>query len=98
MFADTGVPLLFQSVYALGCKKANLVIKVVGGATMHDTNGVFDIGRRNYNMLRKLFWKNSVLIEAEDVGGEKSVRLTPPWARGPHFVGPNMGSRRSTST
>ena len=31
MFADTGIPLLFHSMYALGCKKQNLIVKVAGG-------------------------------------------------------------------
>lgn len=32
-------------------------------------NDRFAVGKRNYLMMRKLFWKNGVLIKAEDVGG-----------------------------
>jgi chemotaxis protein CheD len=35
-------------------------------------NDRFQIGKRNYIILKKLLWKNSVLIEAEDVGGSKA--------------------------
>lgn len=72
MFADTGVPMLFQRMYSLSCKKSDLVVKVVGGASINDDNGTFDIGRRNYVVLRKMFWKVGVIVAAEDVGGHVS--------------------------
>jgi chemotaxis protein CheD len=72
MFADTGIPLLFQSMYALGCEKRNLVVKVAGGGALYDDNGLFSIGKRNYTILRKMFWKAGVIITSEDVGGAKS--------------------------
>ncbi len=77
MFADAGIPLLFHGLYALGCDKKNLIVKVAGGGTLHDESGRFAIGQRNYTVLRKMFWKTGVVIAAEDVGGSKSrtVRL-----------------------
>jgi chemotaxis protein CheD len=72
MFADTGVPLLFQAMYNHGCDKKSLVIKVAGGGSLYDDKGMFNIGQRNYTVLRKIFWKNGVIIAAEDVGGSKS--------------------------
>jgi chemotaxis protein CheD len=72
MFADTGIPLLFHSMYALGCKKQNLIVKVAGGGSLYDDNGHFSIGPRNYTILRKMFWKAGVMIAAEDTGGAKS--------------------------
>lgn len=77
MFADTGVPMLFKQMYEHGCMKQNIVVKVAGGGKLYEDNGTFDIGRRNYTILRKLFWKSEVLITAEDVGGNlsRTVRL-----------------------
>ena len=75
MFADTGVPALFRAAYELGASKKNIVVKVAGGSQLLDDNGTFNIGKRNYVMLRKIFWKNGVLIEAEDVGGSVSRTL-----------------------
>jgi len=72
MFADTGVPLLFGEMYSLGCNKKDLVVKVIGGGSLYDDKGMFNIGQRNYTVVRKLFWKNGILIKAEDVGGAKS--------------------------
>lgn len=77
MFGDTGIPALFRATYELGAGKKNLIVKVAGGSQLLDDNGTFNIGKRNYIMLRKIFWKNGILIEAEDVGGSRSrtVRL-----------------------
>jgi len=77
MFADTGIPLLFKQSYQLGASKRNMMVKVVGGAQIMDENGVFNIGKRNYLALRKLFWKNNVMVAAEHVGGNvnRTVRL-----------------------
>jgi chemotaxis protein CheD len=72
MFADTGIPLLFQSLYQLGCQKKDLIVKVAGGGALYDDKGLFSIGKRNYTVLRKMFWKSNVLIRSEDVGGAKS--------------------------
>jgi chemotaxis protein CheD len=73
MFVDTGVPRLFQELYRLGGKKERLVVTVAGGAAVkREEEDRFQIGRNNLLMLRKLFWKNGVLIAAQDVGGNKS--------------------------
>jgi chemotaxis protein CheD len=70
MFVDTGVPAFFRELYAAGTTKERLVITVAGGANIYQNgNDRFQIGKRNYTMLKKLFWKNGILIHAEDVGG-----------------------------
>jgi len=77
MFADTGIPALFKQSYQFGAKKAGLIVKVVGGAQILDENGVFNIGKRNYLALRKIFWKNNIMVAAEHIGGNvnRTVRL-----------------------
>jgi len=69
MFGDTGVPLLFSRMQGLGSKKSDWVVKVVGGASIQDDNKTFEIGKRNYVILRKLLWSAGVAIRAESVGG-----------------------------
>jgi len=69
MFADTGIPLLFKEAYKLGAEKHRMQVKVMGGAQILDDSGYFNIGKRNYMVLRKIFWTNNVLIQAEDIGG-----------------------------
>lgn len=72
MFVDTGVPRLFTECYRAGAVKERLIVKVAGGARLQGREGddTFRIGERNVLMLRKLLWKNGVLVEAQDVGGE----------------------------
>jgi chemotaxis protein CheD len=71
MFADTGVPLLFHAMYERSCSKSHLVVKVVGGSQICDDTGTFDIGRRNYAILRRMLEKAGITITAEDVAGAK---------------------------
>ena len=75
MFCDTGVPKLFRAAYELGAVKSRLITKVAGGSQLLDDNGTFNIGKRNYLALRKIFWKNGVMINAESVGGSVSRTL-----------------------
>lgn len=77
MFADSGISMLFRQSYQLGTKKENLIVKAVGGAQILDENGVFNIGKRNYLAMRKIFWRNNVMVAAEHVGGSvnRTVRL-----------------------
>lgn len=69
VFADTGIPRLFRNAYDLGAKKGRIKIYVVGGSQVMDEGGHFNIGKRNYAAVRKIFWRNNVLIDKEDVGG-----------------------------
>jgi len=75
MFGDTGIPLLFTEAYRFGAKKGRMKVKIVGGAEILDQDGFFNIGKRNYLILRKMFWKNNVLIDFEDVGGSVNRTL-----------------------
>jgi len=72
MFVDTGVPLLFHTLYERGAFKGRLVVKAAGCGSPMGKNEVFKIGERNYTVLKKLLWKNNILLEAEDVGGTSS--------------------------
>ena len=78
MFADTGIPILFKSCYKLGAVKGRMIVKVAGGSQVMDESGIFNIGKRNYAALRKIFWRNKVIIDGEDVGGavNRTMRLS----------------------
>ena len=77
MFADTGIPHLFKSAYQLGAKKQRMKVIVAGGSQVLDQKGFFNIGKRNYMALKKIFFKNNVLIDHENVGGNsnRTVKL-----------------------
>ncbi len=72
MFVDKGVPLLFKRVYDLGGVKGRLEVKAAGCGAPIGKNEMFKIGERNYTVLKKLLWKNGVLLKAEEVGGSIS--------------------------
>lgn len=72
MFVDTGVPKLFKSVYDLGAQKSRLIVKAAGCGQPLGNNEMFKIGERNHIVLKKLLWKNNILLESEDIGGTSS--------------------------
>jgi chemotaxis protein CheD len=84
MFVDTGVPLLFRACYQAGAKKERLIVKVAGGASLkhNEEDDQFQIGKRNFTMLRKLLWKNNVLLKAFDVGEKHSRTMSLQIATG----------------
>ena len=77
MFTDTGVAALLQAMSDLGSTPKELVAKIAGGASPLEMQQPFKIGERNLVVLRKLLWRNSVLISGEDVGGTapRTMRL-----------------------
>ncbi len=75
MFVDTGVPRLFRKIYEMRGQKARLIVKAAGCGRPLGNNEMFKIGERNYTILKKLLWKNNILLESEDVGGTVSRTL-----------------------
>lgn len=89
MFADTGIPLLFRSAYALGAEKQRLIVRLVGAAQVLNDAGLFNIGKRNYLAARNILRNAGVLVHAEAIGGvaSRTVRLEVAsgrlWLHGP---------------
>lgn len=68
-FADTAIPFLIREFIKRGVKKrSDITIKLAGGASIMDPNGVFNIGKRNILAIRKVLWQNKLAPHAEDVG------------------------------
>jgi chemotaxis protein CheD len=76
MFVDSGVPLLFKECYRLGARKERMIVKVAGGAHAgaSEEGDRFQIGKRNLLALRKLLWKNGVMVHAQETGGVQTSR------------------------
>lgn len=72
MFADTGIPRLIEAVKAAGGDGRRMIVQLTGGAQVLDSQGVFQIGKRNYLAARRILWKAGILISGEAVGGEIS--------------------------
>ena len=76
MYAVSGIPALFRSAYELGAKQERLVVCAAGASEILDDRTGFSIGKRNRSMLRKLFWKNGIVLHAEDTGGRVARQIT----------------------
>jgi chemotaxis protein CheD len=70
MFADTGMKMLLNKMLKLGAIKKRMQVKISGGAAMNIGPKGFDVGKRNYMAIRKILWKQGMIIDGEDVGGE----------------------------
>lgn len=72
MFVDTGVVKLLEDMFERGASRRHLVSRLAGSAHMLDKSRTFRIGQRNHTVLRKILWKNDILIDSHDVGGTVS--------------------------
>jgi chemotaxis protein CheD len=77
VYADTGVPALFQALSQIGGTRTKTRCCIVGGASMMADSAHFEIGKKNYLAVRKSLWKLGIFVDQEDVGGKdtRSVRL-----------------------
>ncbi|MCI5066675.1 chemotaxis protein CheD [bacterium] len=82
MYVDTGVAYLLNEMFKKGAVKDSLKISVAGGANIADTTNVFEIGKKNFTILRKILWKNNLLIAAQDIGENMSRTISLDMATG----------------
>ena len=68
-FVDVGVTEFLEKLFEKGARRESLVIKVAGAGSPLKECGGMRIGERNHATLKKVLWKNSLLVEAERVGG-----------------------------
>ena len=78
MFVDTGVPSLFRSCYEEGALKYRMTVKIVRGATIAiaEENDLFQIGRKNIVVLKRILEQSGISIQASDVAGRVSRTAT----------------------
>lgn len=93
MFVDTGVPELFKALYGIGGQKSRMIVKAAGCGNPLGKNEMFKIGERNYTVLKKLLWKNNILLESEDIGGALSRTVHLNIATGQTIISSN-GQKR----
>ena len=75
MYADSGMKVLVDKMISMGANKKLMQVKIAGGAAMDTGPKGFDIGKRNHLAIRKILWKNGMLINSEDVGGSSPRNL-----------------------
>ncbi len=75
MFTDSGVMALLKKMYERGAERERLIAKLAGAASICDQKNLFKIGERNYTIMRKILWKNNILIRGELVGGNTAKTM-----------------------
>lgn len=76
MFVDTGLLALLEALLKKGANMNRLIVKLAGAASALAGGDRFRVGERNCTVLRKLLWKNDLLIDAEDIGGTRPRTMT----------------------
>lgn len=69
MFLDTGMPRLMDSARQMRFDCNRAIVCVAGGSQIMDTQGFFNIGRRNQDALRDWLSRQRLRVTAQDVGG-----------------------------
>ncbi|MGM0608350.1 MAG: chemotaxis protein CheD [Candidatus Muiribacteriota bacterium] len=86
MFVESGVSLLFTKLFNKGARKKNMLVKAAGCGAPLVKSSQFNIGDRNFTILRKILWKNNILLTGKDIGGAKARTLMLNIATGETFV------------
>jgi chemotaxis protein CheD len=94
MFADTGIPQMIDALKAAGGDGKRMIVRLTGGAQVLDSQGVFQIGKRNYLAARRILWKAGILIAGEAVGGDVSRTTRLEVATGRQWVREGGGMER----
>lgn len=89
MFADTGTVAMLRALFDMGATRKTLVAKLAGAASPIDQQGRFRVGERNQMVVRRLLWKNDILLAAEDCGGILSRTLMLEMSTGRTLVKSN---------
>jgi chemotaxis protein CheD len=72
-FVDTAIPLLIsQMALSPDYSKADVSVRLAGGAAMMDAQGHFNIGKRNLLAVKRELWKLGFGVIGEDTGGNIS--------------------------
>jgi chemotaxis protein CheD len=75
-FADTGLELLFEEAGRHGANAGRCTVRLVGAATVPGDAGSEKVAKRNLLAARSALWRRGVLLDGEDVGGNRARRAT----------------------
>jgi chemotaxis protein CheD len=98
MFADTGIALLLDSVQRSGARRSRLAASAAGAATILDSDGVFDIGARNMEVLHRILDGLKIPLVYEASGGKQSRSVRLEIDSGRFVVQEGSGGRHTPST
>lgn len=69
LFGDTGIPLLFARLRSIGLANQDLSVYAIGGAVAAEEDASGPSGKSNDLTMRRLLWREGVLLAGDDTGG-----------------------------
>ena len=75
MFADTGLPLMLQSLSELKVDRGNLRAFVAGGASIISGSDMFKVGERNIEAVKRAVTSLALPVIKADIGGVNNRSL-----------------------
>ncbi len=92
-FADTAIPRLLAEMKYQPPVRMPWIVKLVGGASVVDAKGVFNIGKRNILEIKRILWSNKLAVMAEDVGESFSRSVLTDVAEGRVYISAPGGKK-----
>ena len=86
MYCDSGLPLMLQQLYGMGARKERLIVCAAGGAQVLDKHGIFNIGHKNEQILRRLLAGYRLQLRDESLGGAVSRTVGLQLATGRFWI------------
>ena len=74
-FVDTGISLLIQELEKQGAQRANIIVKLAGGAKMLKSGGIA-IGERNLQTAKETLTKEKLTVKGLDIGGSVKRKIS----------------------
>jgi chemotaxis protein CheD len=71
LFADTAIPEFLSQIRRQGVRNHEMSVHAVGAADVPPRAPFFASGKSNYLMMKKILWREGVLLRGEDVGGKR---------------------------
>ena len=69
-YGNVAIPKLIENMENIGCLRRNMEAKIFGGANIHRANSEGQlIGQKNILIAKEILRQYSILIKAEDTGG-----------------------------
>lgn len=74
-FGDLAVKKLYSLFLDYGSERRDLVVSIVGGATLYNTIPNFNVGEKNMNLAREISAELKLNVVFEDLGGRRGRKV-----------------------
>jgi chemotaxis protein CheD len=75
-YGNVAISQLFQKMLGFGAKKEDIVCQIFGGAeVLGEQNSVFNVGKRNIELARKIISEMGILVVSSSTGGKQGRKI-----------------------